>query len=48
VFARVLPHFRQLVPRKPYEDYDRDDPFVGILKPPRGFSDAGHFRLGID
>ncbi|RHN66508.1 putative aminotransferase-like, plant mobile domain-containing protein [Medicago truncatula] len=39
----VLAHFRHLVPRRKYEDYDRGDPYVGRWKPPRGFADDAHF-----
>ena len=44
----VFAHFRQLVMRRRYEDYDRKDPYVCRWKPARGFSDVGYFKLGID
>ena len=43
-----MDHFRQLVPRRPNEDYDRADLLVGRWKPPMGFSNVGHFRTTID
>jgi len=44
----VLAHFRHVVPRRPFEDYDREDPYVGRWKPPWGFADVVHFRGLMD
>jgi len=44
----VLAHFRHLVLRNKYLDYDRADPYVGRWKSPRGYSNAGHFRGLMD
>ncbi|RHN49885.1 putative protein-serine/threonine phosphatase [Medicago truncatula] len=44
----VLAHFRHIVPRRKYEDYERENPYVGRWRPPRGYSDAGHFRGLMD
>jgi len=44
----VIAHFRHVALRKKYEDYKRANPYVGRLKPKRGFIDAGHFRDWMD
>jgi len=44
----VFAHFRHLIPRRKYEDYDRANPYVGRWKPPRGFADVAQFRGLMD
>jgi hypothetical protein len=40
----VITHFRHIVPRKKYEDYEREYPYVARWRPKRGFTYADHFR----
>ena len=40
-----IAHFRHVVSRKKYENYERANPYVGRWKPKRGFADADHFRV---
>ena len=44
----VLAHFRNVVPKKKYEEYDRKDLYVSWWRPRRGFSNVGHFRGLMD
>jgi len=42
-------HFRNLLPRNRNYEYDLAlAPLVDQRKPPRGFSDPGHYRDAID
>jgi len=44
----VITHFRHVVSRMKYEDYERDSPYVGRWKPKKGFADAEHFKDLMD
>ncbi|RHN69398.1 putative aminotransferase-like, plant mobile domain-containing protein [Medicago truncatula] len=44
----VIAHLRHVVPRSRYQDYERDNPFVGRWRPQMGFRHADHFRGLLD
>jgi len=44
----VIAHFRHVVTRSRYQDYERENPYVGRWKPRRGFKHADHFRDLLD
>jgi len=44
----VIAHFRHVIPRKKFEDYEWQNPYVGRWRPKRGFVDAEHFRGLLD
>jgi len=45
----TLAHFTNIIPRIEDEDYDHTvSPLVSQWKPPKGFSNSGHYRAVID